>query len=326
MSGMNGGGSGIVATPYTPTPVNTEWGGGFVLQLPPGLDGSAMTLSLDLMPTEQASPTRTYSTTSAAPDQLVTHDLGGGSYRVDLPADDFVNGPFGALTLDNVTSADTHVHVMPSMPYLLQFTGTGVSVANVAPQVMALADLPCPAVSHGMSCPPTRVDAGSSFAITVPPTSLLRSLGLGTLDDMSLALDQFDDNGDPIGSTLVLTDRPGLVRVSDPYNGTVHLPTTTRGGTYELTLAQATGTAGALSVTFGELQVKGIPSPRLVNAGLLSNTEWDETPPVAAPATGSVSVPLVATGAGMMLLAGGLVGSVAAGRLRERRRQAAVAE
>jgi hypothetical protein len=314
------GGGGVTST-YTPTPVTTEWGGGVVVQLPAGLDGSAMDVSLDLMATESSPPTRTYSTASAAPNQLVVTDLGGGSYRVDLPADDFVNGPFGALTFDNVTSADHRIDVVGAEPYFLQFSGTGVSVQNVAPQIMALADLPCPVVSHGMTCPSTLVDAGGTFAITVPAGSLLRSLGLGTLDGMALALDQFDEYGDPVGEPLVLTDRPGLVRVTDPYNATVHLPATTRGGTYGLTLVQATGTAGAISISFGELRVKGIPAtPRIVNAGLLSDTGWDETPSAAA--AGKGSVPMVSAGVWMMLLAGG----IAAGTLRGRRRASAVAD
>ena len=316
IGGQMSSGSGVTATGMDPaTPVLTEWGGAVVVQLPASLDGSAMTVSLDLMATEDGSPTRTYSTTSAAPDQLVITDLGSGSYRIDLPADDAVDGPFGALTLHNIASADTHISVMGALPYLLQFTGTGTSVQNLAPQVIALADLPCPA-APATSCPPVPVDAGTTFALTVPAASLLRSLGLGTLDHMALALDQYDDNGDPIGDTFVLTDRPGLVRVSDPYNATVHLPATMRGGTYVLTLVQTTGTAGAISVTFGELQVKAIPpAPRIVNTGLLSNTEWTE-PPAAVPAEKG-SGPMVAAGAGMMLLAGATTAATLRGRRRE---------
>lgn len=315
-------GGGVSGQTTTATPVPTEWGGSVVVQLPPGLDGSAMDVSLDLMPSLTSPPTRTYDTTSAGPDQLVVTDLGSGSYRVDLPADDSINGPWGGLTLDNVTSTDPDVDVMAELPYLLKFSGTGTSVQNVAPQVLALAELPCPA-SSATPCPPTPVDAGGTVALTVPPASLLRALGLGTLDDMALALGQYDDNGDPIGDPLVLTDHPGLVTVSDPYHALVHLPATMRGGTYELTLVQATGTAGAISVTFGNLQVKAIPAtPRIVNTGLFSNTEWTEPPSTTgSPAIGS-SVPLVAAGGGMMLLAG----VAAAGTLRARRRESVVAE
>jgi hypothetical protein len=320
--GSGDGSGGLIGGPDTPAPVTTEWGGAVVVQLPAGLDGSAMRVSLDLMATMNSSPTRTYSTTTTAPNHLVVTDLGSGSYRVDLPADDSVDGPLGGLTFENITSGNTHVDVGGALPYLLTFTGTGTSVRNLAPQVMAMAELPCPA-SPATPCAPTPVDAGGTFGITVPPASLLRALGLGTLDDMALALGRFDDNGDPIGEPLVLTDHPGLVTVSDAYHATVHLPATMHGGTYELTLVQATGTAGAISVTFGELQVKGIPAtPRIVNAGLLSNTEWNEPPVATAPRTGRDSVPLVAAGAGMLLLAGG----AAAGALRGRRRQSAVAE
>jgi hypothetical protein len=319
---MGSGSGGTGGATFTPTPVTTEWGGAVVVQLPAGLDGGAMHVSLDLMATMNSSSTRTYSTTAAGPNHLVVTDLGSGSYRVDLPADDSVDGPVGGLTFDNITSGNTHVDVASALPYLLTFTGTGTSVRNVAPQVMAMAELPCPG-SPATPCAPTPVDAGESFGITVPPASLLRALGLGTLDDMELALGRFDDNGDPIGEPLVLTDHPGLVTVSDPYHATVHLPATMHGGTYELSLVQATGTAGAISITFGQLQVKAMPAaPRIVNAGLLSNTEWNEPPSATDPRTGRDSVPLVAAGAGMMLLAGG----AAACTLRGRRRPSAAAE
>jgi hypothetical protein len=321
MGSGSGGAGGAFGGTDTPAPVTTEWGGAVVVQLPAGLDGSAMRVSLDLMATMDSAPTRTYSTTTTAPNHLVLTDLGSGSYRVDLPADDSVDGPLGGLTFENITSTNTHVDVGAALPYLLTFTGTGTAVRNLAPQIMAMAELPCPA-APATPCAPTPVDAGGTFDITVPPASLLRALGLGTLDDMALALGRFDDNGDPIGEPLVLTDHPGLVTVSDAYHATVHLPATMHGGTYELTLVQATGTAGAISVTFGELQVKGIPAtPRIVNTGLLSNTEWSEPAVATAPRTGKGSAPLVGAGAGMLLLAGG----AAVGTLRGRR-QSAVAE
>jgi hypothetical protein len=320
---IDASGGGVTGQTAPVTPLSTEWGGSVVVQLPPGLDGSAMHVSLNLMPSlSSSSPTRTYSTTSAPPNDLVVTDLGSGSYQVHLPADDSVNGPWGELTLDNVTSTDPHVDVMAELPYLLEFSGTGSSVQNVAPQVLALAELPCPAASPA-PCAPTPVDAGGTVAITVPPASLLRALGLGTLDDMALALGQFDENGDPIGDPLVLTDHPGLVTVSDPYHALVHLPAGLHGGTYDLTLVQATGTAGAISVTFGELQVRAIPAtPRIVNTGLLSNTEWTEPPSATGSRTSASSIPLVAAGGGMMLLAG----VAAAGTLRGRRRESVVAE
>jgi hypothetical protein len=283
------------------TQVPVEWTGSVVVQLPPLLDGAAMEVSLDLMATEDGTVTRTYSTTLLAPNALVVTDLGGGAYSVALPADDAVNGPFGVLSFLGVSSAEPGIEVVGPLDYYLEFTGTGVLVANVAPQVLAIAQVPCP-LSSMTRCPAIPVDAGEQFGITVPPASLLRTLGLGTLDDMALALDRLDAEGYPTGAEpIVLTDDPTLVTVSDPYNATVTLPASTPGGTYGLTLVQATGTAGSISVTFGELQVTGVPAPRIVNAGLRSNTGWGED---ARPATGLGVSPLVAVGAGMMLVAG----------------------
>jgi hypothetical protein len=301
--------------PQADTPVDVEWGGSLVVTIPAPLDAGAMEASLDLAPTEDGTPTRTYSSTSVAPDDLVITDLGGGQYGIALPADDLTNGPFGQLNLTNIVGPDNSILSLGDVGYLLEFTGTGVAVQNLAPQMLAVAQVPCP-LSSGTRCPAIAVDAGAEFGITVPTTSLLRSLGLGTLDDMALGLTPLDADGVATDDEpILLTDRPGLVTVTDPYNATVMLPASTPGGFYGLTLVQATGTAGSISVTFGELKVKGIPTapaPRIVNAGLHSNTGWGEEP-----STGSRS-PLVFTGAGLLLAAG----VVTAAALRPRRRGA----
>jgi hypothetical protein len=142
---------------------------------------------------------------------------------------------------------------------------------------------------------------------------------------MVLALDRLDEEGYAIGDEpIVLTDDPSLVTVADSYNATVSLPADTPGGAYGLTLVQSTGTAGSISITFGELDVTGVPTaavaevaqatPRVVNAGLRSDTGWGETPAAgSAPGTS----PLVAVGTGMLLLAA----AGAAAALRPRRRE-----
>ena len=302
--------------PAESTPVDVEWGGSLVVTIPDPLDAGAMDVSLDLAATEDGTPTRTYSTTSPAPDALVVTDLGGGQYGIALPADDLTNGPFGQLTMDNIVGPDNSILSIGVVGYLLQFTGSGTAVQNLAPQMLAIAQVPCP-ITSGTRCPPIGVDAGAAFGITVPATSLLRSLGLGTLDDMSLGLTPLDADGYATeDEPIVLTDRPGLVTVTGPYDATVMLPADTPGGFYGLTLVQATGTAGSISVTFGELKVTGIPvapAPRIVNAGLHSNTGWGEEQ-----SGGSGVSPLVLTGVAMLVAAG--VATAAA--LRPRRRGA----
>jgi hypothetical protein len=301
-----------------PTPVDTEWGGGVVVQLPPSLDGAGMDVSLDLMPTADDVATRTYTTHSLAPNQLVVTPLGSGKYSVALPADDTINGPFGLLTFDDLGTTDPRFETDGPLEYLVQFTGTGVAVANLAPQILAVASLPCPG-SPSAPCAPIPVLAGAQLRLTVPPTSLLRTLGLGTLDQMGLGLDKLDADGFPTGAdTTVLTDNPALVSLTDSYNATVTLPASTPSGSYGLTIVQTTGSAGAVSITFGELQVRHPAKPRLRNAGLVSNTGWGETvsaAPEAAPA--GASEPVVATGAGMIVLAGVVVAGVHRGRRRD---------
>jgi hypothetical protein len=297
------------------TPVSTEWGGAVVIQLPTWIDASAMTVTLDLSSTQDGNPTRTYSTTAAPPDQLTVTDLGGESFRVDLPADDAVNGPYGMLNFDALDSADPRFMTGGGVDYALQFTGSGSSVATLAPQIMALAPLGC--TSLGGGCPPVEVDAGGKLLLSVPAGSVLRALGLGTLDDMVLALEPEDANGDPTGDPVMLTDNPALVTVTDSFHATVTIPASTKGGSYALTLIQSTGTAGALSINFGELQVKGRPAaPRIVNAGLISNTGWVEPAPAAGPVAAS-STPMIAAGAGMLGLAGVGIAVAVRGRRRE---------
>ena len=293
--------------PLTPVPV--EWTGGLGVQIPAPMDGSAMEVTLDLMETEDGPPTHTLSTAD-----LALTDLGGGRFGVTFPVDDLVNGPVGMLTFTGITSTEPGVESMDVLGYELEFTGTGVSVPELAPQMLVLGQVPCPLTS-GTRCPAIPVDAGAAFGITVPPTSLLRLLGLGTLDGMALALERLDPDGYPNGSDpIVLTDDPSLVTVTDPYNATVTVPASTPGGAYGLTLVQTTGTAGSISVTFGELNVSGkYASPQIVNAGLHSDTGWGEVADAVDPTS-----PLVAAGSGMLVLAAG----VAAAALRPRRRSA----
>ena len=293
------------------TPVEVEWTGGLEIQIPAPLDGSAMEVILELKETATGPATRTLTTAD-----LSLTDLGGGRFGITFPVDDLANGPVGDLLLTGITSTEPGVESAGVAFYELVFSGTGPSVVDLAPQILAIGSVPCP-LSSGTRCPAIPVDAGSTFGITVPPESLLRLLGLGTLDAMDLRLERLDPDGLPNGSDpIVLTDDPSLVTVTDPHNATVTVPASTPGGAYGLTLVHTTGTAGSISVTFGELNVSGsyAVSPRIVNAGLRSETGWGEVPEAA-----DSTSPLVVTGSGLLVLAGGAV----AAALRPRRRAAA---
>jgi hypothetical protein len=313
------------------TPVAVQWGGAVTVQLPAHLDGSGMTVSLDLAPTADDSPTRSLASDATAPDTLVVTDLGGGKFRIDLPADDSTDGPVGLLSIGSVTSSDAGILVPDMLQYELGFRAGADPVVALSPQVLAVATVPC-ALTSTKPCPPFRVTAGATIGLTVPARSRLRELGLGTLDGLRLGLVPLDAHGDPTGGALIdLTDRPGNVSVADSYHATVRLPADTRAGTYGLVLVQATGTSGSLSITVGELRVLAAPVPRVtpvrrmapvravpaVNVGLRSETGWDR---VSAARSETGGAPLIPVGAGMVLLGAGGVAALRPRRPADRSR------
>ena len=305
------------------TPVEVLDGGRVLVQLPPGLVANPLAVTLELAADQEGSPAKTYSSASDADNPLSVTSLGRGRYEVALPGDGTTSGPWALLTFESITGAEAGILLGGGLTYGLKFGTTGPGVQELFPQVAAFATVPCPLTS-GTRCPATTVSAGADFGLTVPPASLLRALGLGTLDeDLLLGLQAQDAEGNAIGKPLILTDL-GLVSVTDPYSATVSLPASTPGGAYLLVLFQSTGSTG-ISFTLGELEVVPVevpvvepvvaevvhtPAPR-ANLGLRSETGWEETS--AAGTAGSS--PLVALGAGMILLAG--LGAVAV--LRPRR-------
>ena len=165
------------------TPVEVEWGGAVVVQLPAVVDASEASVTLDTGTTVDAEPTRTLSTGA---DDLDVTDLGDGALRVALPTDP-AGGSVGVLTVGDLGGPDPAV-VVESLPYLLQFTGSGSSVVTVEPQSSAFSSLPCAFDEAGAACAPYPVTAGDPVTFTVPDGSPLRALGLGDLDDVLAVL------------------------------------------------------------------------------------------------------------------------------------------
>lgn len=311
------------------TPLPAAWGGQVVLQLPDRLDGSAMDVHLDLSPDAESESTRTYSTTTPGPDGLVVSPLGPGRYGVTLPPDDG-DGPVGWLHAEGITSLDGH-DVVPSPDYQLELSSDAPPVVELEPQPVAYADQPCP-VMAATRCPTSTVTAGTSFVLTVPPTSVLRGLDAGTLETAEVSLLDVSGYGLSSWEPLVLSDDPALFSASGPWDATVTLPGGLRAGDHQLSVQLGDATSGgAIAIVDVELHVlpaqappaatppaatppTGGPTatptlqPVVVNAGLRSNTG------VETVEAGSGGSALAAVGAGLLVLSG--VGGVAVVRAR----------
>lgn len=312
------------------TPLPAAWGGQVVLQLPDRLDGSAMDVHLDLSPDAESESTRTYSTTTPGPDGLVVSPLGPGRYGVTLPPDDGDgNGPVGWLHAEGITSLDGH-DVVPSPDYQLELSSDAPPVVELEPQPVAFAEQLCP-VMAATRCPTSTVTAGTSFALIVPPTSVLRGLDTGTLETAEVSLLDVSGYGLSSWEPLVLSDDPALFSASGPWDATVTLPGGLRAGDHQLSVQLGDATSGgAIAIVDVELHVlpaqappaatpptggpTEIPAPQpvVLNAGLRSNTGVT-TAGVEAGSGGSAPA---AAGAGLLVLSG--VGGVAVVRARRR--------
>lgn len=326
-------GSAIDPEDFAFTPLPAAWGGQVVLQLPDRLDGSAMDVHLDLSPDAESAPTRTYSTTTPGPDGLVVSPLGSGRYGVTLPPDDGDgDGPVGWLHAEGITSLDGH-DVVPSPDYQLELSSDAPPVVELEPQPVAFAEQLCP-VMAATRCPTSTVTAGTSFVLTVPPTSVLRGLDTGTLETAEVSLLDVSGYGLSSWEPLVLSDDPALFSASGPWDATVTLPGGLRAGDHQLSVQLGDATSGgAIAIVDVELHVlpaqappaatppaatppTGGPTatptlqPVVVNAGLRSNTGVET---VEAGSGGSAPA---AVGAGLLLLSG--VGGVAVVRARRR--------
>ena len=259
------------------------WGGGFTrvpvahggsvtFQLPAQLAPAppALVASLALSPGDGSTPTRTYTSDNAVPaDRLALTDLGGGQYRVDLPADDGLNGPAAQLTLSPL-----HPTVGPGTSFVdpaawpLEFTASAPAAVTLTSQLIASSFLGCgPAPSNWRGCPTAAtVTAGQTVAVTLPTTSTLVALGFPDLSRSAFALRAYDTRDeDPMRWQLE------AVVSSDARTATVTVPAAFRPGRYLLSVGVGDSTGRLFSVSYTNVDV----TAPAVNPGLRSETGGD---------------------------------------------------
>ncbi|GAB3346030.1 hypothetical protein [Modestobacter lapidis] len=304
----------------TLTPVGVQYGGAITVDLPAQLDDS--TVEAELAFDDDADPLTpdvTYSSAVASSDPfyLAISGAGTGSIEVTLPADPGFGVDEATLSLEPLTSALTSpaFTVVDPVSYLVAFDATAAAAVTVEPALVALSQVPCN-LSAVTRCPfPTPVTAGSTVALDLTAGSALRELGIADLTGAQVGLAQVDASGAPTGAAVLLTPQVTGSTAS------ITVPAGTAAGSYGLVIAQPTP-SGGISVVAVELVVLAAETPAVVppaaapttpaaapvNAGLDSNTG------VEVVETGSTGTVVVATGAGMLLLAG--VGGVAVARTR----------
>lgn len=276
------------------TRMHHEWGATSRLVLPTEISAAAMVVSLELSLTDGAAPTRTYASDSAVPaDQLTVNDLGGGVYEVVMPAFDVSNGTYGRLVFAGLAStAGAGFTYVDPLAYQLLFTGSGSIIQYHTPELIGVVDNLC-AASAGGRC---SVAAGSTFSLTVSPSSRLRTLSLGGMDSSSYSLQALDANGAPTGAPVAAPDF--LVDGVSGDLARVILGAGVRPGAYRLTVVDLGQVDGGLFPQYRAAIVR--IDLQVGNAGLRSNTGWGENEQTAPAGTS----PLVPIGAGMILVAG----------------------
>ena len=307
-----------------PEPVVVQYGDTLTVDLADQLDPTNAEVQIVFPEDADADgvPDHAYSTAST-PDPSTANTIDplvvtvqGNDLEITLPADDGVNGPLATLAIAPVETDSTvlgpeFTFIDPSLEYALDFSATAPTAPVLAPQLVAIAQVPCD-LSSTTPCP-VAVTAGTAFTLDLPADSLLRDLGLADLTGVQVALQNTDD---PTAAPVLLE-----TQVSGS-TATVALPAELPAGSYALVLGSPT-TSG-LSIVIAELTVSApavtpppatetvAPAPQavVVNAGLRSNTG------VEAVETGSTGGLAIAAGAGMLVLAG--VGGVAVARTRRR--------
>ncbi|MFQ1000746.1 hypothetical protein [Modestobacter sp. SSW1-42] len=174
-------------------PVEVAWGGAVDLQLPSGVDGSAATYLLQTGAETDEEPTRSLSSEEPGAGHLDVAEPAGGGVRITLPTD-ATSGPLGLLTVAGLTGTAAGVDAGEDLYYLLEFTGTGSSVVPLAPVPHTFAGLPCTDLwpagdpADDADCAPYAVTAGTTIGLTLPPESLLRTVGFDAFTDVTATL------------------------------------------------------------------------------------------------------------------------------------------
>jgi len=299
------------------TPVDVQYGGTITVDLPDELDDSAVEAELAFDDDAGSqTPDVTFSSALANTDplHLAITGAGTGSIEVTLPADPGFGTDAAILSLAPLGSTlGPAFSYLDPVAYELAFDAAADAAVTVAPELIALSQVPCD-ISDGIRCAfPTPVTAGSTVGLDLTADSALRELGITDLTGAQVGLQRVDADLAPLGAPVVLT-----AQVTGSTAGFV-VPAGTAAGSYGLVIAQETP-SGGISVVAVELTIVAEETPAVVppaaaptttvNAGLISNTGVEV---VEAGSNGTVAV---ATGTGMLLLAG--AGGVAVARNRRR--------
>ena len=251
--------------------IDVEYGGTVTVRLPALVDASAGEVSLEVLAADPEDEPRVYSTDPAAVDPRAVADLGGNEFEVTLPADDGTYGPEAYLTFDGLTGADPAIVGVYPLDYYLEFTGTGASTVILEPAVGLFSTASCSVTDYG-PCPSTDVQAGESFDLTVPPSSLLRTLDVARLDTAEVGLIREDDDWESV-EEYFSGDDAGLLTRHDAYAATVNLPADMGAGLYYGAVIQGDPfMTGGYAMTAFEVDVAAVP----LNPGLHSDTGWVE--------------------------------------------------
>jgi hypothetical protein len=278
MSLWDAGNRGVLplASPYpmqqTVTIPTVGLGGAVTFQLPPHVHPAGdFGVGLEMAPDESTLPTRTYSTSPADPaDVLVLTDLGGGDYRVDIPADAAADGPLGFLAVWGL-GIDGGSAVIPTSVWNLAFqlSATGPATLDVPMQLIGASGVPCL-----VECPVPSVPAGSRLDLVLPPGSALTTAGLADLSHSVVAMQPAQSDGVPLGPTYEgwtpsITQLPAVLS-ADARTVSVTMPVDTAPGSYSVTVAASDGTAEFL--TFTNVHVDVVPADSAVTAAPATGT------------------------------------------------------
>jgi hypothetical protein len=274
------------ARPFQAVPV--AWGGSVTVVLPAQIDASSAIVSLGLRGDDDPAATLSYTSDSADPlALLMVTPLGGNQFRVDLPADDGVNGPNAELSFIHLTGAGgVAIPEGNRSGYGLRFEAAAPAAVTLAPQLIVHGAVPD--FSRGTTV--AAVSPGRAFQVTLPAGSRLSQLGVADLRTSDWAMTLLDDDG---GSVIGPRVRLSLALSPDGRTATLTVPRGTAPGTYDFSGAVGDGTDAVWAGFSAMVEV------RAGNFGLRSNTDWNERTDEAG------LLPLVALGAGMIVVAGG---------------------
>ncbi|MCA0144039.1 hypothetical protein [Blastococcus sp. LR1] len=178
------------------TPVQVQWGGSVVVQLPDGVDATDLTAELLLGEEEAEEPSRIFSTEPSTemppPGVLVVTDLGDGELEVEMPVDANLGDSMAILVMEGLTATMTGSELADTgLAYFFELDAAFPATQTVSPAVLVDSSVPCD--QYESVCDGIPVTAGDELALSVPPTSALRAAGVGNLADAEVMLLPMDD-------------------------------------------------------------------------------------------------------------------------------------